>query len=249
MEKIFILWALVRRDYALQYAGSFLGISWMFLQNLVLISLYAIVFLVLNLRTPSTQDDFTAYLLTGLLFWIPLQEFLVRGTSILTDNRSLLKRSSLGLDLFIWIPFVQYMIHVFVTSIPVFILLAYYGQLNYLGLVTGLVCLVFVGFYLLLFLHYLSRLNVLLKDISPLIRLVSQVLFWGIPVLYYPKGFLRDINLMNPLTIPLDIFRTLVIKDYQAQFDWMGIFPFLFCFILVYWLSKKKFQTVILDHL
>jgi lipopolysaccharide transport system permease protein len=249
MEKLFILWALVRRDYALQYAGSFLGISWMFLQNLVLISLYAVVFLILNLRTPSTQDEFTAYLLTGLLFWIPLQEFLVRGTSILTDNRSLLKRSSLGLDLFIWIPFVQYMIHVFVTSIPVFLLLAYYDKLNYLGLLTGLLCLVFVGFYLLLFLHYLSRLNVLLKDISPLIRLVSQVLFWGIPVLYYPKGFLREINLLNPLTIPLDIFRSLVIKGFEPQFDWMGIFPFLFTFFLVYLLAKKKFQTVILDHL
>jgi lipopolysaccharide transport system permease protein len=249
METLQILWALVRRDYALQYAGSFLGISWMFLQNLVLISLYAVVFLVLNLRTPSTQDDFTAYLLTGLLFWIPLQEFLVRGTSILTDNRSLLKKSSLGLDLFIWIPFVQYLIHVFITSIPVFILLAYYGKLNYLGLLTGLICLIFVGLYLLLFLHYLSRLNVLLKDISPLIRLVSQVLFWGIPVLYYPKGFLREINLLNPLTIPLDIFRSLVIEGFVPQFDWIGIFPFLFSFLLVFILAKKKFQTVILDHL
>ncbi|MDZ4727606.1 MAG: ABC transporter permease [Leptospira sp.] len=249
MEKLYILWALVRRDYALQYAGSFLGISWMFLQNLVLISLYAVVFLFLNLKTPNTQDDFTAYLLCGLLFWIPLQEFLVRGTSILTDNRSLLKRSSLGLDLFIWIPFVQYLIHVIVTSIPVFIFLVYYDKLNYSGIFTGLICLFFVGMYLLLFLHYLSRLNVLLKDISPLIRLVSQVLFWGIPVLYYPKGFLREINILNPLNVPLDIFRTLVIRGYEPQFDWIGIFPFLFSFILVFLLAKRKFQSVILDHL
>ncbi len=249
MQKLSILWALVRRDYALQYAGSFLGISWMFLQNIILISLYSLVFLVLNLRTPSTQDDFTSYLLTGLLFWIPLQEFLVRGTGILTDNRSLLKRSSLGLDLFIWIPFVQYVIHVFITSLPVYGMLVYYGKLTWVGALSGWICLISVGLYLLLLLHYLSRLNVLLKDISPLVRLVSQLLFWGIPVLYYPTGFLKDVNLWNPFTIPLDMFRSVVIQGYESQFDWFGIFPFVFSFFLIYLLAKRKFQSVVLDHL
>jgi lipopolysaccharide transport system permease protein len=89
MEKVSILWALVRRDYALQYAGSFLGISWMFLQNLVLISLYALVFLVLNLKNPSTQEDFTDYLLTGLLFLIPKNYwFAGQGFSRTTDLSS-----------------------------------------------------------------------------------------------------------------------------------------------------------------
>ncbi|TGL87969.1 ABC transporter permease [Leptospira congkakensis] len=249
MEKVSILWALVRRDYALQYAGSFLGISWMFLQNLVLISMYALVFLVLNLKTPSTQEDFTAYLLTGLLYWIPIQELLVRGTGILTDNRTLLKRSSLGIDLFLWIPYVQFLIHSLITSIPVFLYLAYSGKLNLSGVALGYLVLVLSGLYLMLLLHYLSRLNILLKDISPLIRLVSQVVFWGIPVLYYPKGYLKEWNGLNPFTIPLDVFRSSVITGFVPQFDWIQILPFLFSFFLVYLLAKRKFQSVILDHL
>lgn len=249
MERVSILWALVRRDYALQYAGSFLGISWMFLQNLVLISLYALVFLVLNLKNPSTQEDFTAYLLTGLLFWIPIQELLVRGTGILTDNRSLLKRSSLGIDLFLWIPYVQFLIHSFVTSIPVFVYLGYTEKLNLTGIFFGYFVLVLSGLYLMLLLHYLSRLNILLKDISPLIRLVSQLVFWGIPVLYYPTGVLKQWNEWNPFTIPLDVFRTAVISGFHAQFDWVHLAPFLFFFFLVYLLAKRKFQSVILDHL
>lgn len=249
MEKISILWALVRRDYALQYAGSFLGISWMFLQNLALISIYAFVFLVLNLKNPSTQDEFTAYLLSGLLYWIPLQELLVRGTGILTDNRSLLKRSALGLDLFLWIPFVQFCIHSFITSLPVFILMYYYGTLHLSGLFFGYCTLFVTGLYLMLLIHYLSRLNVLLKDISPLIRLVTQALFWGIPILYYPTGFLKELNLWNPFTIPLDIFRTMVVMGYEPMFEWIRILPFLVFFILVYFLSKRKFHSVVLDEL
>lgn len=249
MGKLSILWALVRRDYALQYAGSFLGISWMFLQNLVLISLYSFVFLFLNLRNPSSQDEFTAYLLTGLLYWIPLQELLVRGTGILTDNRSLLKRSALGVDLFIWIPFVQFCIHSLVTSIPVFILMYSSNTLKISGIFFGYTTLFFSGLYLMCLLHYLSRLNVLLKDISPLVRLFTQVLFWGIPILYYPSGFLRDLNLWNPFTIPLDIFRTTVVSGYVPLFPWIGILPFLILFIIIFILSKFKFQSVILDEL
>ncbi len=249
MERITLLWALVRRDYALQYAGSFLGISWMLLQNLTLISLYSVVFLVFQWRDIGSESDYTAYLLSGLLFWIPLQELLVRGTAILTDNRSLLKRSTLGADLFLWIPYIQYLIHAFVTFVPVCILLVWKEKCNLFSIGVGFVWLALVGLYLLLLLHYLSRLNVLLKDISPLVRLLSSLLFWAVPVLYYPKGILKTWNEMNPFTIPLDIFRYLFLNQFEPQFAWVGFFPFLFVFIAVFLLSRWKLHTVIADHL
>ncbi|WP_108976443.1 ABC transporter permease [Leptospira ryugenii] len=244
-----IIWALVRRDYALQYAGSFLGISWMLLQNLLLISIYATVFLVLGIRHPNQTWDQSSYLLTGLVFWIPLQELLVRGTSILTDNRSLLKRSTLGLDLFLSIPLFQYLIHATITLVPVYALLYVSGQLNPFGAFLGYLCILLTGFYLHLLLHYLSRLNILLKDISPLVRLISQIMFWGLPILYFPQGFLKEVNQMNPLNVPLDMFRACVIPNYVSQFHWISFLPFLLTFILIYLLSKRKFQAVVLDHL
>jgi len=248
MEKLVLIWSLVRRDYALQFAGSFLGISWMLLQNLALITVYALVFLVFQWRREGSEADYTAYILSGLLFWIPLQEYLVRGTGILTDNRSLLKRSQLGADTFLWIPFVQYCIHCFITSLPVFGLLYWNQSVSLVSCLVGLGWLLVVGLYLLLFLHYLSRLNVLLKDISPLVRLVTSLLFWAIPILYYPTESLKSWNLWNPFTIPLDIFRSLLLSSFEPHFSWNGIVYFLGVFLFIFTFSRTKLQSIITDH-
>lgn len=118
LKNLPILWVLVRRDYALQFAGSALGISWMLVQNISLILIYTIVFLFIHLKgNPESASDFIGYSFSGLLFWIPLQEYMIRGTSILTENRQLIKRSPLGPEIFLWIPYIQMLIHFTVTAI------------------------------------------------------------------------------------------------------------------------------------
>lgn len=249
LSKLSVLWILVRRDYALQYAGSFLGITWMLLQNLTLIFIYAFVFLVLNLKNPQTQSDYSGYVFSGLLFWIPLQELLLRGTSILTDNRQLIKRSSLGMDLFLWVPFVQYMIHFTLTAIPIGIILYFYSGFALGGFLLSFFWMGFVGLYVLLLINYLSRLNIILKDISPLVRLLSQLLFWSLPILYYPNGILGAINQYHPLMIPLDVFRSLVLVGHSSSFSYITFFPYLAVFLCIFYLSRKRFHQVVLDQL
>ena len=185
----------------------------------------------------------------GLLFWIPLQEMLVRGVTILTDNRQLIKRSSLGPNLFLWIPFLQMLIHSFVISIPVFGILFWKGSLDLGYFYLSYLVMFVTGLYLMFVLEYLARINILLKDISPIMRLIAQILFWTLPVLYFPSGTLREVNLYNPLLIPLDIFRTITLQDYSIQFP---IFLFLIplsIFILIFILTRFKLDEVVLDHL
>ncbi len=244
-----LLWILVRRDYALQYAGSVIGIAWMLIQNLTLILLYSFVFLYLNLKNPSTQLNYSGYVFTGLLFWIPLQELLVHGTSILTDNRQLIKRSSLGVSIFIWIPYIQYLIHYTLTSFMVIAILTMYSNINWYGFLLSYFWMGLIGIYVLFIINYLCRVNVLLKDISPLVRLMSQLLFWGLPILYYPFGVLAQLNLFNPLNFPLDVFRSLIISGYNPQFSIWEFLPFLSIAFLIYIFSKNRFQKVVMDHL
>lgn len=190
LKNLPILWILVRRDYALQFAGSALGISWMLIQNLSLILIYTIVFLFIHLKgNPESASDFIGYAFSGLLFWIPLQEYIIRGTSILTENRQLIKRSPLGPEIFLWIPYIQMLIHFTVTAVPVLVVLGILGKLN-LVLFPISIFIMFVVGYLLSFIQgYLARANVILRDITPLIRLISQFFFWSLPILYVSSGF------------------------------------------------------------
>jgi lipopolysaccharide transport system permease protein len=232
-------------------ARGLLGILWILIQSLSLIFIYTFVFFVLNKASnlPSSNLDYSSYIFSGLLFWIPLQEMLIRGVSILTENRQLIKRSTLGVDLFLWIPFIQMLIHSFVISIPVFVVLAWVGSLNYQLFYLSYFMMIAVGLYLMLVLSYLARINILLKDISPIIRLFSQFLFWTLPVLYFPTGILKEVNQYNPLIVPIDLFRFIVLKDYSLQFPFfIFLIPLVF-FIIIFCLTRFKLDEVVMDHL
>ncbi|XDD49493.1 ABC transporter permease [Leptospira sp. WS92.C1] len=250
LKNLPILWILVRRDYALQFAGSALGISWMLVQNLSLILIYTIVFLFLNIKgNPDLASDFIGYAFSGLLFWVPLQEYMIRGTSILTENRQLIKRSPLGPEIFLWIPFVQMLIHFLVTAVPVVIVLIAFGKLN-LRLFPLTIPVMFGVGYLLSFLQgYLARANVILRDITPLIRLFSQFFFWSLPILYLSTGFLHSINVWNPLNFPLELFRSVLLNDVVSVFHWKEFLPYLILFPVIGVVCRSKFHSVILDHL
>jgi lipopolysaccharide transport system permease protein len=88
-----------------------------------------------------------------------------------------------------------------------------------------------------------------LKDISPLIRLLSQLLFWSLPILYRSEGLARTINIYHPLNLPLDLFRALVFRDYSQQFSVINWLPFLIVFIFVFYFSRHRFQKMVMDHL
>ncbi|MCB1174354.1 MAG: ABC transporter permease [Leptospiraceae bacterium] len=249
MDTLGIIFILVKRDYALQFAGSFLGITWMLIQNLSMILIYTLVFGLLQTRAGAHSANFSLpYVFSGLLFYFPLQEMLIRGCSILSDNRKLIKRSALGMEIFLWIPYFQMLVHFLITSLPVFLYLYWLQGLK----ATFLLSYLFIplaGLFIHSLLHYLARINVILKDISPLVRLASQFLFWGLPILYYPSGILKDLNRINPLNVPLDIFRLLVIKGYQLQFSWLQWTPFLLIALMLFFLSRRRLNSVILDHL
>lgn len=250
LKNLPILWILVRRDYALQFAGSALGISWMLVQNLSIILIYTIVFLFLHLKgNPESAVDFIGYAFSGLLFWVPLQEYMIRGTSILTENRQLIKRSPLGPEIFLWIPFVQMLIHFLVTAIPVLVVLSIFGKLNVFLFPLSILVISTVGILLSFVQGYLARANVILRDITPLIRLISQFFFWSLPILYLSSGFLHSINVWNPLNFPLEIFRSVLLNDFVAVFHWKEFLPYLILFPSIGIFSRSKFHSVILDHL
>lgn len=228
LKSLSILWILVKRDYALQFAGSSLGISWMLVQNLSLILIYTIVFLLLHLKgNPESASDFIGYTFSGLLFWIPLQEYMIRGTSILTENRQLIKRSPLGPEIFLWIPYVQMFIHFTVTAVPVLIVLFTLGKLNVILFPVSIFVILAVGYLLSFIQGYLARANVILRDITPLIRLISQFFFWSLPILYLSTGFLLFDQRLEPSQFPSRAVSIFFVKRLCCGFSLERIYSLL----------------------
>ena len=87
---------MVRRDLSDRYAGQVFGILWTIGHPMILMAIYLFIFtVVFKLKVGGTYElprDFTTYLLSGLIPWMMFQESMMRGTTAITNQRSLVKQ-------------------------------------------------------------------------------------------------------------------------------------------------------------
>jgi lipopolysaccharide transport system permease protein len=92
--KVFLLKEMVIRDIRARYAGSSLGLAWVFAQPILWMLLYTAVFgLILRAPLESGFANFPEFLLAGLLPWIAFSEGISRSASALTDNAPMVKKT------------------------------------------------------------------------------------------------------------------------------------------------------------
>lgn len=99
-----IIWALTLRDIRGRYAGSALGVAWAYLQPLLVVASYILVFdIVFSLRAQSSGGSVRlgAYLIAGALPWLTFTEGLSRGASSLVEAGSLLQKNNLPVGIFV----------------------------------------------------------------------------------------------------------------------------------------------------
>jgi len=89
--------ALTRREVTDPHEGQFLGAVWAFIQPIMLMSVYALVFafvfrLRISARAGQLPLDYTAYLLAGLVPWLGFQACLTRSASSVVGEANLVKQ-------------------------------------------------------------------------------------------------------------------------------------------------------------
>lgn len=251
---------LVKRDYAVQYAGTGLGILWLLLQYAFQIAVFFLIFGVFlpaghaGTPSPPAGSEFLFYLLGGMTLWMPLSEMLQRSGSILYDNRTLVRRTSVGLRLFLWIPLLQSFLHYAILALPILLIGLSRGVVSLLwplGLLWGFFTLLFFSGWSLL----LARISILLKDVSPVMRLLLQILFWITPIAYRIPEHLLNYMRFNPLYGIVEIHRRFLfgtggtgIQDLVSL-----LFPSVATFALlslcVYAISRLRLKTIVVDQL
>ncbi|MGI8945376.1 MAG: ABC transporter permease [Thermoleophilaceae bacterium] len=87
----FLFEQMVRRELRQKYKGSALGVLWYFVNPLVLMGAYALVFSVL-LRVAGGIEDYPLFLLVGLIVWVFFSQALLSAAPSLVLNGSLVKK-------------------------------------------------------------------------------------------------------------------------------------------------------------
>lgn len=174
--------ALVTRQLAARYRGSVLGFLWSFLNPLVLMLVYTIVFQ--HFTRVGEVQNYSLYLFAGLLPWLWTTSALNEGTSSLTSSGHLITKSMFPPHLLPFTAVLTTGIH-FLLTLPLF-----FGFAIFLGVPLTLNLLFLPALILLhgIFLFGIilgtASLNVRLRDMQHVVANALTILFFLCPIIY-----------------------------------------------------------------
>ena len=177
-----LIWALVVRHTNARYRGSVLGFVWSFLNPVLLIAIYALVFKY-YIRFDHVQN-YALFLFCGLLPWIWLSASLSEATSSVSGGGSLVTKALFPAHVLPTVSVLTNLVN-FMLSVP---LLIAFGI--FCGIMPGvhLLWLPIIVFFELLFIlglsYMLSALNVQYRDVQHILGNFITFWFFLCPILY-----------------------------------------------------------------
>jgi len=196
-----LIHSLILRELKARYRGSVLGFLWTFLNPLLLLGVYALVF---NVYFRIQMEHYAGFMFTGLLPWIWFSSSLMEGTNAITSGGSLITKVLFPGQL---LPLVKVGSNLmnFLLSLPILFVF-----LGFMGIFPGwnlcwlpLILLVHFAFIAGLVLG-LATLNVFLRDIQHILVNLLTLWFFLTPVLYplsQVPGPFKKFVLLNPAAL------------------------------------------------
>ena len=236
----------VVKDINGKYKNSFLGVLWSFLNPLLQIGVYTIVFQVI---LKSNIENYAVYLCCGLVPWQYFSNVVLRGSNTILDNGNIVKKvyfpreilpisvvASEGVNFLI--STIIMLIFVLVDKIGFSVYLLWYP-----------VILIIQTIILLGIALFVSSITVFFRDLLHFLGILVQLLFYATPIVYSSSqvpGTLAWIVKINPMSYIIEAYRNIFYYKQSPNAKGllvaliMGIF---FCIIGLFVFKKleKKF--------
>lgn len=235
-----LLWSFARQELVDRYAGSALGFGWAFLQPIVTLFIYVVIFgHIMSARLPGVDSVFaySVYLVAGMLPWMAFSNTLVRATSIFVERRGILTKVNLSL-----------------AALPVFIVLAE-SITFFMSLALFLALLPVLGFSMpkphVLLLPWIfliqqllalglgmffAVLNVFLRDLREFVTVLVQLWFWVTPIAWVPQilppGMYDLLSAINPMAAVTGAYQSMFVGQTVPDYHHLAWVAFFACVIL-----------------
>ena len=195
-----LIGTLVLRELRARYRGSLLGFLWSFLNPLLLMVVYVLVFSV-YLRVP--MEKYAVFLFSGLLPWLWFSSSLGHAAGVIVGSGALVKRILFPAEILPLVSVLSNMVNMLLSLPLLFVFLLAFGVrpgpvLTFLPLLLGLQLLLTAGLAL-----PLAALNVHLRDVEQILSNLLVLLFFLSPILYPVSTVPVAFTLGDVLTVPL----------------------------------------------
>lgn len=209
----------VKKEIRGKYKGSFLGILWSFLNPLLMVLVYAIVFPYLM---RMKQENYLIYLITGIIPWIFFSTTITTGCNCIWINGGIIKKVYFPRAI-LPISIVASSLVNFLISCIIILLFVIFGGV---GLSINVLWLPIIAVIQSLFclglLFILSAIDVYVRDVEYIVGFIINLLFYCTPIVYsvdmFPIKF-RYILYLNPMTHFIDAYRNIFYYKVSPHFS------------------------------
>lgn len=243
-----LIYQLTKREIGARYRGSLMGATWSILNPLLLLMIYSVVFTyVFRARwgevVSDTQTSYSIILFIGLIIHGLTAEILNKSPALIIRNANYVKKVVFPLEILAISEVFAALFHYFISfSVLLVILIGYTGGIKFTVVLMPITALSIVPMMIGAS-WFLSSLGTYLRDLNQLVGLVVTALLFLSPVFYPVSGLpqkLQNIILWNPITIPIEETRKVVL--YGQYPDWNKVLLFWMVSIVFLWMGYCVFQ-------
>ena len=195
----------VKKDIRGKYKASFLGVLWSFINPLLQVLVYAIVFpYIMRVQTPN----YLIFLICGIIPWTWFTYSISNGTTSVTNNSNLIKKVYFPREILPISVVTSGLINFLISCLIILIFVLLGGiswHLIFLPFIALIQYIVTLAAVLLL-----SAINVYVKDVEYIVVFLINMLFYATPILYSTEmfsGWISWLFKLNPLAHLINAYR------------------------------------------
>lgn len=197
----------VKKEIRGKYKGSFLGILWSFINPLLTVLVYAIVFpYIMRVKT----DNYLIFLIIGVIPWTFFTTVINQGMITVRTNSGIIKKVYFPREILPISVATSGLIN-FLISCIIIVLFCVFGGVGISWHIILLPLISLIQYFLVLGLTFgLSAINIYIKDMEYIVQFMINMLFYATPILYQATLFpdkIRWILYINPMTHIIDAYR------------------------------------------
>ena len=197
----------VKKDIRGKYKGSFLGVLWSFINPLLSVVVYAIVF---SKIMRFNIDNYLIYLITGVLPWTFFTTSINAGMNSILFNANIIKKVYFP-RIILPISSVTSCLINFLISCIVIVLFVLFSGIGITIHLLWLPLIAIIQYFLCLgFVFVLSAIEIYVRDIEHIVTFFLSMAFYVTPILYKAEqvpGNLRFILRLNPMSHIINAYR------------------------------------------
>ena len=240
----------VQKEIRGKYKNSFLGVLWSFLNPLLQICVYALVF---PLILKNDQPNYVIFLFLSLIPWTFFTSCVQQSASTMLQNGNIIKKVYFPREILPISVVTSGTINFLISTLIIFAFLIIFG-LGITKYVLYFPIILIIQYFLQLGISFiLSSVTVYLRDLEHLIGVALQLLFYATPIVYAAESIPEDFKFIieyNPMTYIINGYRDIFYNQTSPDMLALGIlFVISIALCIVGYLIFNKLQKGFAEEL